>query len=166
MMGLINKTDKLDTHGLNQLQRNGVSPTVWIPPAPLRELRELTRTRIVLVGQRTRWKNRITATLAKYGLPASEYSDPYGRTARLEMNARLEGLPEQTRWVSEQMLAQLDRLSEQIGHFEKRLEGLIEVTPPMPLLQSLPGVGVILASTIQLEIGQIGRFPSAEHLAA
>ena len=42
MMGQINKTDKLDTHGLNMLQRNGTLPTVWIPPGPLRELRELT----------------------------------------------------------------------------------------------------------------------------
>src|SRR5438128_9400120 len=44
MMGLINKTDKLDVHGLNRLQRNGTLPTVWIPPRPLRDLRELTRT--------------------------------------------------------------------------------------------------------------------------
>src|SRR3989454_9215270 len=33
MMGEINKTDKLDVRGLNQLQRNGTLPTVWIPPA-------------------------------------------------------------------------------------------------------------------------------------
>jgi transposase len=166
MMGLINKTDKLDAHGMNRLQRNGTLPTVWIPPGRLRELRELTRTRIVMVAQRTRWKNRLTATLAKYGVPASEYSDAYGQGARAEMNSRLERLPEQARWVSERMLAQVDGLSEQIGQFEKRLEGLIEATPAMQLLQSLPGVGVILAATVALEIGEIGRFASAEHLAA
>jgi len=166
MMGLINKTDKLDAHGMNRLQRNGTLPTVWIPPGRLRELRELTRTRIVMVAQRTRWKNRLTATLAKYGVPASEYSDAYGKGARAEMNSRLERLPEQARWVSERMLAQVDGLSEQIGQFEERLEGLIEATPAMQLLQSLPGVGVILAATVALEIGEIGRFASAEHLAA
>lgn len=166
MMGLINKTDKLDAHGMNRLQRNGTLPTVWIPPGPLRELRELTRTRIVMVAQRTRWKNRLTATLAKYGVPASEYSDAYGKGARAEMNSRLERLPEQARWVSERMLAQVDGLSEQIGQFEKRLEGLIEVTPAMQLMQSLPGVGVILAATVALEVGEITRFASAEHLAA
>jgi transposase len=166
MMGLINKTDKLDAHGLNRLQRNGTLPTVWIPPGPLRELRELTRTRVVLVQQRTRWKNRITATLAKYGLPASEYSDPYGKGAREELDSRIERLPEQTRWVTRQMLAQLDGLSEQIGQFERRLEELVEVTPEMQGLMSLPGVGVILAATMALEIGEIERFLSAEHLAS
>ena len=31
MMGMINKSDKLDVHGLNRLQRNKTLPTVWIP---------------------------------------------------------------------------------------------------------------------------------------
>jgi transposase len=68
MMGMINKTDKLDARGLNQLQRNGTLPTVWIPPGELRDQRDLPRTRMVLVRQRTRLKNRIHATLAKYAL--------------------------------------------------------------------------------------------------
>jgi transposase len=166
MMGLINKTDKLDAHGLNRLQRNGTLPTVWIPPGPLRELRELTRTRVVLVAQRTRWKNRITAALAKYGAPASEYSDAYGKGARPELQTRLERLPEQARWASQQMLMQVDGLHQQIEQFEQRLQGLVQVTPEMQGLMSLPGVGVILAATIQLEIGAIARFQSAEHLAS
>ena len=166
MMGLINKTDRLDAHGFNTLQRNGTLPEVWVPPERLRELRELTRTRLVLVTQRTRWKNRITATLDKWGLPPSEYSDAYGKRAREELHGKLERLPEQTRWATEQMLAELDRLSEQIDQFEKRLESLVEVTPEMQRLESMPGVGVILAATIALEIGEIERFASAERLAS
>jgi transposase len=166
MMGQINKTDRLDTHGLNVLQRNGTLPTVWIPPSGLREWRELTRTRVVLVAQRTRWKNRISATLAKWGLPASEYSDRYGKAARKELEAQLGGLPEQTRWATRAMLAQLDTLSVQIAEFEKRLEELVEATPEMQRLETLPGVGVILAATMWLEIGDIGRFLSAERLAS
>ena len=166
MMGLINKTDKLDAHGLNRLQRTGTLPTVWIPPGPLRELRELTRTRVVLVAQRTRWKNRLTATLAKYGRPPSQYSDPYGRGARQELAQRIAELPEQARWVAEQMRAEVDGLAGQITAFEQRLEKLIEVTPDMQRLRSLPGVGVVLAATLALEIGEVQRFASAEHLAS
>lgn len=166
MMGLINKTDRLDVHGMNRLQRNGTLPTVWIPPAPVRELRELTRTRVVLVAQRTRWKNRISATLAKWGLPASEYSDPYGKSARKELEARIEPLPPQTRWVVRQMLMALDGLTVQIGELEQRLEELVEVTPAMQWLETLPGVGLILAATIALEIGEISRFATAQRLAS
>jgi len=166
MMGLINKTDKLDAHGLNRLQRNGTLPVVWIPPGELRDLRELTRTRLVLVRQRTRLKNRITATLAKYGVPPSEASDAYAKGARGELERRIGQLPPHARWVSEQLLAQVDFGGAQIGELEKRLRELVRMTPAMQWLQSLPGIGVILAATIALEIGEISRFPSAEHLAS
>ena len=165
MMGLINKTDKLDVHGLNRLQRNGTLPTVWIPPKELRDLRELTRTRLVIVRSRTRLKNRLNATLAKYGL-AIEASDPFGVLARGQWEENLKLFPEQTRFVSGQLLEQLDFIQGQIKAEEERLLQLLKITPSMQLLQSLPGVGLILAATIALEIGEVSRFPSHEHLAS
>jgi transposase len=120
----------------------------------------------VLVAQRTRLKNRLSATLAKYGTPASQCSDPYGKRGRAELEKHLEGLPEQTRWVSGQLLAQLDFVSAQVKQLEQRLQELVEVTPEMQWLLTLPGVGVILAATIALEIGEVERFPSAMHLAS
>lgn len=50
-MGMVNKTDKLDAGGLNVLQRTGTLPVVWIPPGELRDKRELTRARMVLVRE-------------------------------------------------------------------------------------------------------------------
>jgi len=99
MMGMINKTDKLDARGLNRLQRAGTLPEVWIPRGELRDQRELPRTRMVLVQQRTRLKNRIHATLTKYGLlPA--VSDLFGRRGRLWLQQQREVLPPTplTRW--------------------------------------------------------------------
>jgi transposase len=165
MMGLTNKTDRLDTHGMNRLQQTGTLPTVWIPPGPLRDLRELTRTRIVLVRQRTRLKNRLLAELAKYGL-GIEASDAFGRQAREQWERCAEQLPSQTRWVVERLLGLVDRLSEEIRQFEKRLEELVEVTPEMQWLMSLPGVGKILAATIALESGDVSRFGSRMHFAS
>jgi transposase len=165
MMGLINKTDKLDVHGLNRLQQNGTLPTVWIPPAPLRDLRELTRTRLVLVAARTRLKNRLSATLAKYGW-AIQASDPFGVGARRQWAQRLSELPPQTRFVSEQLLAQLDFVQGQVQAEEDRLPALLEITPAMQRLKTLPGFGLILAATVALEIGDIHRFATGEHLAS
>ena len=166
MMGMINKTDKLDVHGLNRLQRNGTLPTVWIPPGGLRDLRELTRTRITVSHHRTRLKNRIQATLSKYGLGVTGYSDSYGKRARVLLNAQVDQLPTQARYVTQQLLAQLDFIINQVAEMEARMKGLVEVTPEMKLIITLPGIGVILSATILLEIGEIGRFPSAEHLAS
>ena len=165
MMGMINKTDKLDVHGLNRLQQNGTLPTVWIPPADLRYLRELTRTRLVLVAQRTRLKNRLLATLAKHGL-GIQGSDSFGAGARKQWAELLPLLPPQTRFVTEQLLGQVDLLDEQIEQQAQRLESLLVLTPAMQRLKSLPGVESILTATIALEIGDVGRLATCQHLAS
>ena len=166
MMGMINKTDSLDVHGLNRLQRNGTLPMVWIAPASLRDLRELTRLRIRTGQDRTRIKNRITATLEKFGLRVAGWSDKFGKRARAEYPGLLARLPEEARWHVESLLQRLDLLDGQMAIHEKRISALMQVTPAMLLLKSIPGIGVILAATIALEIGEIARFPSASQLAS
>jgi len=166
MMGMINKTDSLDVHGLNRLQRNQTLPVVWIPSAELRDLRELTRTRMVMVQQRIRLKNRISATLAKYGLEVKGCSDAYGVGGQKSLRKLFEELPVQTQAVSRLLLDQLNYIEIQIRALEARLEQLIDVSFEMQLLVTLPGIGKILASTIMLEIGTIDRFPDAERLAS
>jgi len=166
MMGQINKTDRLDVHGLNRLQRTGTLPTVWIPSAELRDLRELTRVRMVLAAQRTRLKNRLSSTLAKYGLAVTDAADPYCQKGRRQLTALLQQLPSHTQWAARMLLAQLDFIEGQIREQEQRLKELIAVSAEMQLLMSLPGVGVILAAVLWLEIGTTERFASAERLAS
>ena len=166
MMGMVNKTDRLDVHGLNRLQRNGTLPTVWIPPGALRDLREVTRARIVWGRERTWVKNRTQAMLSKYGLQLRGVSDPYGGKGRQELDSRVEQLPTQTRFVAELMLERLGAAERQIKALEDRLESLVTITSDMKLLQSIPGIGRILAPVIVLEIGQIQRFAWADRLAA
>lgn len=166
MMGMINKTDKLDVHGLNTLQRNGTLPTVWIPPAGLRDLREVTRVRMLLAGQRTRLKNRITSTLDKYALDLMDVSDAYSRKARPRLREHLARLPAHTQWAARLMLEQLDFVQAQLVEQERQLKTLLPVTPAMELAMSLPGIGLILAAVLVLELGDIARFASAERLAS
>src|SRR5207245_5748199 len=91
--------------------------------------------------------------------PPSEYSDEYGKSARAELETRNEPLPEQTRWVCKQLLAQIDFLVRQIRQLEQRLEDSVEVTPEIERLTPLPGIAEILAATIALESGGMGRLP-------
>ena len=64
------------------------------------------------------------------------------------------------------MLAQLDVVADQIKMFERRMEEVCELTEEVKLIRSLPGVGLILAVVIASEVGDVSRFPSAEHLAS
>jgi transposase len=166
MMGMINKTDKLDVHGLNRLQRNATLPTVWIPPGALRDLREVTRVRMLLGAQRTRLKNRITSTLDKYALAVAECSDAYSPKARPRLLEQIGLLPPHTQWAATLMLQQLDFVQAQITAQEQRLRQILAITPAMELLTSLPGIGLILSAVLALEIGDISRFASAQRLAS
>jgi transposase len=166
MMGMINKTDKLDVHGLNRLQRNGTLPTVWIAPRELRDQREITRARMVITAHRTRLKNRIQATLSKYGWFGTEASDPFGKKARKELDQAIKQLPLQTAHITEALLKQLDFVQGQIEEIESRMRELVQDTRAMDLLRSLPGVGWILSAVMGLEIGSMKRFASAERYAS
>ena len=152
--------------GLNRLQRNGTLPTVWIPPAELRDKRDLPRTRMVLSRERTRLKNRIHATLAKYALNIEGQSDIFGKAGRELIKGRMEQLPPHTRYATERVLEQLEVVESQIGLFEQRMREVFSKTAELEVVMSLPGVGLILGVVIALEVGDVSRFPTASHLAS
>jgi transposase len=166
MMGQINKTDKLDARGLNHLQRTGTLPTVWIPPGELRDQRDLPRTRMVLVRQRTQLKNRIHATLAKYALQSTEVSDLFGARGVTLLRQHLDALPPHTAFATRALLEQVEALDRQVRGFEQRMRVVFKPTSAIELLMTLPGVGFILAVVIGLELGDVTRFPDAERLAS
>lgn len=166
MMGMINKTDKLDARGMNRLQRNGTLPTVWIPTAEIRDQRDLPRTRMILIGQRTRLKNRIHATLSKYALTPTEVSDLFGKKGRAAVGEALKQLPPETRYATERLLEQLDHVTEAIEQFESRMKEVFGATPERELIASEPGIGFILSVVIETELGTIDRFPSAPQFAS
>ena len=164
-MALTKKTDKLDARGLAILLRNGTLPEVWIPPGELRDQRELLRLRIFLVRLRTRVKNRIHSTLARYNLQVPG-ADLFGVEARRQLGTRLPELPVHSREAVEQELATLDFLETQIESAEKRLAAIMKVSVEADLLKTLPCVGKILSMVLMLEIGRVDRFPTAAHLAS
>lgn len=159
------KTDEKDARGLAMLLRNGTLPRVWIPPAALRDQREMVRLRMSLVESRSQVKNRIHAALLRYNLEL-EAQDLYSSGGRAELTAHVTELPEWTRQSVEQQLQTLDHLQMQIETCEQRLEAMLEPNVERDLLRTLPGVGRILSAVLALEIGEIGRFASAQRLAS
>lgn len=160
------KTDGRDAVRLAVLLRNGTLPGVWIPSAKLRDLRSLMRTRLALVAARTRSKNRIVATVHRYGLQDETRGDLFRGKGRVKLNVYLGLLPEQTREASIIEWTLVDELSAHIADLEERIKTRIGRLGWVRLLKTIPGVGEILGATLWLEIGAVDRFPSAAHLAS
>ena len=58
------KADKIDAVWVCKVAERGMIRPSFVPPAPVRQLRDMTRYRIDLVGERTREKNRVEKLLA------------------------------------------------------------------------------------------------------
>jgi transposase len=164
-MGKPNKTDKLDANGLAILLRNGTLPEVWIPPFGLRDQRELLRLRMFLMALRTDIKNRIHGALGRYNLQIG-VTDLFGTEGRQELGQRMNELPTETQESVRQQLTTHDFLELQVEQIENRLHRMMKAVPGAELLKTLPTVGPILSAVLALEIGDVSRFPSAEHLAS
>jgi transposase len=162
-----NKTDHLDAKGLALMLRNGSLPEVWIPPAELLDLRDLMRTRLATRQQGSELKCRILAALRRYGVRRyEEGADLFTSSRRAKLAVAIGRLPQECRIATTEEWALLDELEHHIAALEERIRLRIAALGWVRLLKSLPGVGIILGSTIYLEIGDVSRFPSPEHLAS
>jgi transposase len=166
MMAHIHKTDKLDARGLATLEHLGSLPAVWIAPGEIRDARELPRTRMAFSKMRTALKNRMHSTLAKYALSLDGASDIFAKKWRPSLVELIDTLPEETARCMHQELELLGLVQDQIARLEVRIKERIALTEAMQLVQSLPGVGTILAIVITLEVGSVDRFPAATNLAS
>ena len=86
------KTDKLDAVWLAKLTERGMLRPSFVPPKPVRELRDLTRSRAVLTHERTRHKQRGEKLLEDAQIKLSTViSDIYGVSGRAMLEALIAG---------------------------------------------------------------------------
>ena len=86
------KTDVADAAWICQLVEHGLVRPSFVPPKPIRELRDLTRYRKALVQERTREAQRLHALLEDAGIKLSSVaSDTLGVSGRLMLEALVGG---------------------------------------------------------------------------
>jgi len=161
--GLKHSGDDTDAVHLAHLLRLGILPTGYICPPAERALRDLARRRLQLVRQRT------MNVLAVENVQARETG------ARLSSNAikRLEpqaverlGLREEVALGVQANVAVLGALNQEIAKLENEVAQRVRLRPEYKLLNTVPGIAQILATTIMLETGSIGRFAQVGNFAS
>jgi transposase len=86
------KTDVQDAAWLAQLLECGLVRASFVPPAPIRELRDLTRYRKTLIDERSREVNRVHKVLQDAGITlASVATDVLGVSGRAMLEALVAG---------------------------------------------------------------------------
>lgn len=156
------KTDWQDAHVLCDLGRINYVPPVWLAPKPVRELRLVVRYRQQLVNQRRAAKLRIGAILREQRvvLQGRRWSKPWQGAM-----AHNKDLSEQARWVLQQHVRAVVKLTADIDQVEVHLEAIAANDWMVRQLTSCKGIGLVTACAIRAEIGSFERFKSAKSLA-
>ena len=156
------KTDKEDIKRLLKLLIGGIVPEVWVPPAPVRELRSFISYRNRLVKMSTMIRNHLQSLLHKHNLRLSE-----------------EGLLDLSWWQAQENISTLEQMQirQELGllqeveklkvavdeELERQSTDPVWGKPALQLMQ-LPGVGFVVAMTVLSAIGDISRFENAKQL--
>jgi len=86
------KTDVSDSAWIARLVEHGLVRSGFVPPPPIRRLRDLTRYRAALVAERTREKQRVEKLLEDAGIKLSVFvSDLFGVSGRAMLAALVDG---------------------------------------------------------------------------
>ena len=155
------KNDKIDAHKIAVLLRGGMFPQAYVYPAEMRATRDLLRRRCHLVRKRAELLAHIQNTNSQYNLPE------IGK--KLANKANREGVAEHfpdpsVRKTIEVDVSLIDHYDQLLGEVELYLTRSAKThdVQTFARLQSVPGIGQILALVILYEIQDIARFPRVQ----
>jgi transposase len=156
------KNDRIDATKLARLLRGGNFPTAYAYPKGMRETRDLLRRRTYLVRKRAELFTHLQILNAQYNLT------PFPKKLCYAANREEMKIAERFSDASVQKnaaanLAVIARLDEVISDLERYLTGAakIDSVQTYQRLQSIPGVGKLLALILLYEMHEAQRFDSA-----
>jgi transposase len=160
----VNKSDPIDSRKLARELENNSIYGIYIPDIPHEELRCLMRLRYRIVQNQTRIKNRIKGLLHTRGI---KIPDQFTGNKRWSA-AFIKWLKEEVKFNTsagnfafQNMITQLLQIREHNKNILKQLREEAKnehIAPVIKALQSVPGVGFIIAMAFYTEIIDINRF--------
>jgi transposase len=161
--GLKYTDDHSDARWLAHLLRLGVLPEGYIYPKAERPVRDLLRKRSQLVRQRTMNLLSIQNLLTRN----TGRSLSANRVKGLDVQQVDELLPNGDLALAVKAnLAVMSSADEQVELLEQTITQRVKLRAQFSFLKTVPGIGEILALTIMLESGDIGRFASVGNYAS
>src|SRR5579862_1745538 len=157
------KTDKRDALTLAKLLRAKMIPESYIYPAEDRPLRDLVRQRWNMVAMRADEYRRMRGLLYRNGI-----FDVGANDIRIMGEEEFNELVEHPliRAQARYDIERVELLTTQIRSLEKEILARVKARKDFQNLQTIPGIGTVLALTILLEIGDIKRFPKSRQFAS
>jgi transposase len=161
--GFAAKTDRLDARRLADALRRESVVSVYIPPPPIRELREICRGRHQVVRLRTRVCQMIRALLLRSGVADVPVRQVY--SARGQRWLAAVALPPEAATTLQRLTHVLETLQAEATAAEAVVVARAAGDAIACTLDTLVGIGPVLALTLRAEIGDGTRFRTGAELA-
>ena len=160
--GLKYSNDFSDARHLAHLSRLGILPTGYIYPKEERALRDLLRRRLLLVRQRTLHHLSLQSLIARHS--GQSLNSNQIKMLKIQQLATYLTKPNLLAGqITHQSRCWFDKA---IIRIEKELHKQVTPREDFQVLQSVPGIGPVLGTTIALETGTIERFASPGNYAS
>lgn len=157
------KTDKVDAATLARLHAAGFLPEVWVADEDTYSRRRQIAERAGVLAQVVRIKGRMKAILHANLIPPYK-GHLFGKAGQRWLDAL--PLPPEERGMLQRLIAELERVSQQLAEIDKIVARQALDDPRALRLMTIPGVSSIVASTVLASIGDIARFPSPDKLSS
>lgn len=161
------KTDSIDSGVLAHLLRADLIAEAHAPEFEVRQKKNVLRYRTSVVKVRGMLKNKIHAVLARNHIEKSGFrglSDKFGKMGRRYMRGfELRGVDTE---ILNHYLDLIEAMDEKIKVVNKKIRETVKGDEICELLDSVPGVGDILAMAIRYEIDDIERFLTSKKLCS
>jgi transposase len=161
--GLKHGNDKSDAFFLAKMMRLGILPEGYIYPKEERAVRDLLRRRMRLVQIRS---GRILSLEALWNRETGRELSSNAAKTLTEKDIEEALNDKHVRMSAKQMTEHGTFLNGQIKDIEKLVLKQADLKSEFAGLLTVPGIGKILAMTIVMETGAIGRFPSPGNYAS
>ncbi|MCO8161713.1 IS110 family transposase [Pseudomonas sp. 21LCFQ010] len=160
-----NKNDFIDAEAICESASRPRTHYVSVKTVEQQILSVRHRLREALVGQRTETTNRIHAFLLEFGiaLPATKAALT---TLPELLDDSSHDLPLQFRRMMEQLLAEIRRLNTEIKAIDLEIKQELARDDAGTRLQTIPGIGPVIASAVLAEVGDASGFKSSRDFAA
>ncbi len=166
MTGLRAKTDKIDAQLLARLLAAGFLAEVWTPDETTRVRRRLISRRMQLVRQKVREKNQVHAVLQRQLKRRPPMTDVFGVKGRVWLVDQRRLMPIDEQQTVDACLRQIDFLEQEIKLVDLEIAKQVLASEDIRRLMTLPGVSGITATAMLAAIGDVHRFPTADHLVS
>jgi transposase len=155
------KTDRRDVAALAEANRRGWYRAAYRRSAAQRAVNQQLRVRRQLVQMRTGMISVVRAVLRQAG-----YRLPSGSSARIVARLDAVALPDALHATLAPLRRTLDAVTTEIATLDRRLDADAHADPVAQRLQTVPGVGPVVALTFRAFVDDVRRFQHAGQVSA